>query len=175
MTKAKYTVVLKSLLDDEATALEINNALSAYPLYTPPKAYDLIPTRSEINKKILDHYKYREIAFETVGRFIDELKITMCEIMPRYNELFKTVETMAELPSPFDNVDVIEKFEQIREGSSNTEDNRKSNQKVEGSQSSESNSETTENAKTINSETPQGSLDITAADINNVKFANFRC
>ena len=86
--------------------------------------------------------------------------------------MFKTVETMAELPSPFDNVDVIEKFEQIREGSSNTEDNRKSHQMVEGSQSSETSSETTDNNKTVNSETPQGSLDITAADIDNIKYAD---
>lgn len=111
---AKYTVVLCELLKDQRTKTAIDNALSTYPLYEGKKNYDLIPTRAELNDKILKHYKYREIGFESVGRFVDELEITMCEIMPYYNELFKSVEIMADLENPFDNVDIVEKFEEIR-------------------------------------------------------------
>lgn len=121
MIHAKYTEVLKNLLDNPEAKAAIDKALSTYPLYKPEKVYDLVPDREELNTRLLNHYKYREIGFETVGRFLDELQITMSEIMPRYNELFKTVVTMAELPSPFDNVDVTETFSETRTETGGTE------------------------------------------------------
>ena len=154
---AKYSVTLGELMKDGNTASAINKALSTYPIYKGQKDYDLIPTREALNEKILNHYKYREIGFETVGRFLDELKITMCEIMPRYNESFKTVEIMAELPSPFDNVDVTETFEETR------------SERAEGESTSTGNatgtatSTATANGSSVNtrkfSDTPQNRVD----------------
>lgn len=115
-----HTVRLVNLMELPQTKTAIDKALSTYPLYNPVKTYDLIPTREELNTRLLNHYKYYEIGAETIGRFLDELKITMCEIMPYYNELFKTVEIMAELPNPFDNVDVVETIEETRTGRSTT-------------------------------------------------------
>lgn len=147
---AQYTVVLRSLMENPQTKTELEKALSTYPLYNGKKEYDLIPTRKALNEKILNHYKYREIGFETVGRFLDELKITMCEIMPYYNELFKSVEIMANLENPFDNVDVTETFEETRtentssEGSTTSESNATGSQTTTGTQTSESNATHTE-------------------------------
>ena len=174
MIRAKYTVVLKSLLDDETTKAEIDRALSTYPLYQPDKLYDLIPNRSEVNKKILNHYKYREIGFETVGRFIDELEITMNEIMPRYNELFKTVVTMAELPSPFDNVDVVETYTETKTGettgTSSSEGESKNN--TVASDTSNMQSNTNADSKSVKSTTPQNELDVPAKDIDSIGYAD---
>lgn len=172
MIKAKYTIVLKTLLDDPRSREAINTALSSYPLFKPEKAYDLIPERAALNEKLLNHYKYREIGFETVGRFLDELKITMGEIMPRYNELFKTVATMAELPNPFDNVDVTETFEQDRTSHEATEGS--TNSKTTGTASD---STTTENnveskSKQIKSSTPQNEITIPAEGIDSVGYAD---
>lgn len=166
MIYARYTIVLKTLLDDPAAKEKIEKALSEYPLYKPDKEYDLVPDRAALNKRLLDHYKYREIGFESVGRFLDELKITMGEIMPRYNELFKTVVTMAELPSPFDNVDVVETFEEDRTDKTTRE-----------SSSSATDSTTTENNVTsdnkhVQSQTGQGQLNIAAKNIDNVPYAD---
>ena len=78
---AKYTVVLNRLLADPATKERIDQALSTYPLYEKKSKQEYIPayipTREELNAKILRHYKYREIGFETVGRFnaISEAKL----------------------------------------------------------------------------------------------------
>lgn len=132
---ARYTEFLRDLMLNEQTRNALNRALSTYPLYAPSKTYDLIPTREALNQKLLNHYKYHEIGFETVGRFLDELEITMCEIMPHYNELFKTVEIMAELPNPFDNVDVTETFEQTQTNTVNTEGTTTNTQTGEGSSS----------------------------------------
>lgn len=167
---ARYTVVLRDIMTSESSKEALAAALSRYPLYSNPKSFDLIPTRGQLNTKLLNHYKYREIGFETVGRFLDELDITMCEIMPRYNELFKTIVTMAELPNPFDNVDVTETYEEQRTHSS--ESTGSSNSSQTGSGHSTDAAESTANGKHIESDTPQNSLSIGADGINDVDYAS---
>ena len=181
---AKYTIVLKNLLEDPAAKAAIDKALSFYPLYKAPegKQYDLIPDREALNKRLLNHYKYREIGFDTVGRFLDELQITMDEIMPRYNELLKTVVTMAELPSPFDNVDVVETFEEERTDSSTTDSGSKTTTTTTGTGETETASTaedttTTNNTaasdnKHVQSQTPQGQINIPAKNIDSVTYAD---
>ena len=46
--------------------------------------------RGELEKKIIEHYYFRQINFETVGRFKFYLNVRLREIMPRYNKLYKT-------------------------------------------------------------------------------------
>lgn len=171
---ARYTEVLRNLMMDERAKACIDQALSTYPLYTPKTLIDLIPTREELNTKLLNHYKYREIGFETIGRFVDELEITMCEIMPRYNELFKTVEIMAELPSPFDNVDVTETFEQ--ETSANSRSNGSNSQTSSNTNTNKGISKATlgnkANSKQLDSDTPQDELAIATDDIDSVSYAS---
>ena len=169
---AQMSVKLASLLNDEQTKNAINKALSTYPLYAPKKDYDLIPTREELNDRILKHYKRREIGSETVGRFLEDLESTMCEIMPYYNELFKTVAIMADLDNPFENVDVTETFEETRsettettgsttgEHGTTTTANATSVVEGEGTTNSESTTNgSTEETKTRKfSDTPQNSV-----------------
>lgn len=170
MIKAQYTVVLKTLLDDEFTKAKIIDALSDYPLYKSDNELvkDLIPTRDILNQKLLNHYKYHEIGFETAGRFIDELNITMNEIMPYYNQMFNTVEIMAELPSPFDNVDVIEKYTETKQGTVSGE----SKNNTVASDSSNMTSNTNSDAKSVKSTTPQNELSVPAKDIDKVSYAD---
>lgn len=182
MIKAKYTVVLHTLMNDPNLKEQLDRALSAYPLYTAPKVYDLIPTREELNQKLLNHYKYHEIGFETIGRFLDELRITMGEIMPKYNELFKTIVTMAELPNPFDNVDIEETFEEQKTNTSTTDTTTEATttgtaqNTTETTGTAQDSTETTGTAsshnKHINSKTPQGKLSITAEQIDSIDYAD---
>lgn len=46
--------------------------------------------RGELEKKIIEHYFFRQIGFETVGRFKFNLNVRLREIMPRMNKLYKT-------------------------------------------------------------------------------------
>ena len=188
---ARYTTVLKDLMDNSETSKALEKALSTYPLYEPTTK-SIIPERSELNQRLLNAYKYREIGFETVGRFLDELEITMNEIMPYYNEMYKTIEIMAELENPFDNVDFIETYSETRNGTETDEKNatttneasRTSNDEGEittsntanNTTSTTDNSTTTSNvnntSKNVHSETPQNSLTITAENINSVDYAD---
>ena len=89
---AQYTIVLYDLLNNPEAKAKIDEALSKYPLYEKKSIEEFkpsyIPTREQLNQKILNHYKYREIGQETFGMFLDKLQITMEEIMPFYNEMF---------------------------------------------------------------------------------------
>ena len=170
---ARYTEVLGDLMKNEHTAAALNKALSTYPLYQGKKVYDLIPTREELNKKLLNHYKQREIGFDTVGRFLDELEITMCEIMPLYNERLKSIEIMADIPNPFDNVDITETIEIERSDTSSSQgsgttsstttakDTTSNTSSAENSSTStgESSQETTGNNTSTNSSTNQQTTD----------------
>lgn len=163
---ARYTEYLRDLLNNPEAKEAIDKALSTYPLYQGKKLYDMIPSREELNKKLLNHYKYREIGFETPGRFIDELEITMNEIMPYYNEMYKTIEIMADLENPFDNVDVTETFEQTRSDTSETEGTT-SNSNTSNNTSSSTSQQSTESTST-SSETS----DIDADETNKRKYSD---
>lgn len=183
---AKYTIHLKTLLADPEAKAMIDEALSKYPLYTTKSTNEavvsLIPTREQLNKKLIDAYKYREIGFETPARFIEELEIAMCEIMPYYNQQLKTVEIMNELESPFDNVDFVETYKETRENTNEGESSMQSNAESSNESSSNTSATTkgnsittadnTDNSKNVNSETPQGVLNIGTKNIDNVDYAD---
>lgn len=165
---AKYTEVLDNLLRNEQTAPAIAEAMSKYPLYeTDPNkvneygtAYK-VPTRAELNNKILSYYRFREIGFETVGRFLFELETSLNEIMPYYNQLFYSADQDF---NPIYNVDYIR----------NTQRN-KSDTNI-GSQSSTTNSSatgtSTDNSKNVTSDTPQNQLSITNEQIDQLDYAS---
>lgn len=163
----KYTVVLKSLIDSPEVKPLLDKALSTYPLFIPVddeyiKA--MIPTREELNQKLLNHYKYREIGFETVGRFLDELQMVMEEIMPYYNQLYKSVQIMGLIEDPFGNVDVTETFEQ------ETTDNSSSTSSADSSTTATDTSTINSKTKSLHSTMPQGNIAV--EDIEGVSHAD---
>ena len=170
MIKAKYTIVLKTLLDDENVKPLIDKALSTYPMYIPKNEfeYNIIPSREELNNKLLNHYKYREIGFETIGRFIDELEISMNEIMPYYYQMLKTNDVINGLEDIFGNLDVEETYQETSRGNSSGETSGQSN--VQDSSTTETN--TNGYNKSVKSSTPQGQLDISNKGIDSLTYAD---
>lgn len=180
---AKYTTVLKDLLENEQTKPLIEKALSTYPLYAKKSKEEyipsIIPTREELNKKLLNAYKYREIGFETVGRFIDELEIAMNEIMPTYNQLLFSLDQDFNI---LFNVDYQRTTTSDRNGSNenkitgtdststNTTDSASNTSEV--SDSTTTNSNINNNSKSVHSSTPQSQLNISSSDIDSISYAD---
>lgn len=75
---AKYTVTIYELMQ---SGWDFN--LKNYPIWS--EQY-----RQTLNKKILDHYMFREIGFETPQMFNFYINRTLNEIMPYYNQLYET-------------------------------------------------------------------------------------
>lgn len=74
--------------------------------------------KKAFEQKVIDHFYFRQIGFETVGRFKHQLKSKVREIMPYYLQLYKSVEIMDKIEDPFGNVDITETFEQTSTGQS---------------------------------------------------------
>lgn len=160
----KYTEVLHDLLTNEVTNEAINKALSSYPMYEPvhQELYGYVPTRDELNKKILNHYRWYEIGSETVGRFLFNLEMTMNEIMPKYNQLYKSVDIMNGLDDIFGNLDVTESFEEETTGNSSA--SATSNSESNVNSTNETETDMTTSGRTVSSKTPQSQLQTKSID-----------
>nr|DAP77561.1 MAG TPA: Lower collar protein [Caudoviricetes sp.] len=172
MIQARYTEVLYNLLKNNRTKQLINEKMSTYPLYVSTSQHEygipnIIPTREELNNKILNYYKYREIGFETVGRFLDELEISLNEIMPKYNQLFYSADQDYNI---IYNVDYKRTID--RDLSGNTSSNNTSNTSSNSSDSTTTSANNTSWNKNVNSDTPQDQLSITNKQIDSVNYAN---
>lgn len=164
MMPARYTEILDNLLRHPQTKAWIETAMSDYPLYqTDPKrvkvygtAYS-VPTRTELNNKILNYYRFREIGQETIGRWLFELNTALNEIMPYYNQLFYSADQDF---NPIYNVDYKKSIIGSQNASSNTTST--------GTDSSSN----TEYTKGVNSRTPQDQLSISNTGIDSVSYAD---
>lgn len=134
---SKYTTTIRSIVE---TGYDLG--LKEYPIFD--EVY-----REVLNKKIIDHYYFREIGLETVALFKHFLNARMNEIMYNYNELYKMQKRIfdAGLDS---NVNLTETYEKVSDGES----------KAIASGTSDSISESTVSSKNKNlrQDTPQGKL-----------------
>lgn len=134
---SKYTTTIRSIVE---TGYDLG--LKDYPIFD--ESY-----REVLNKKIIDHYYFREIGLETVALFKHFLNTRMNEIMYNYNELYKMQKRIfdAGLDS---NVNLTETYEKVSDGES----------KAIASGTSDSTSESTVSSKNKNlrQDTPQGKL-----------------
>lgn len=165
---ARYTEVLDNLLNNTQAKAEIDEAMSTYPLYetdgTVVREYDTayaVPTRQELNDKILNHYRFREIGQETFGRWLFELETALNEIMPRYNQLFYSADQDY---NPIYNVDYKKTIDRNRKD--NTVGTQNSKTSTSGTDTNE------EYGKAINSKTPQNQLSISNTGIDSVDYAD---
>jgi hypothetical protein len=76
-----FTMRLGEVLDHVPTLWDDGD--DAYPIFD--EAY-----RATLNRKIIDHYFMYEIGHETIGQFKFALNRKMREIMPLYNQLYKS-------------------------------------------------------------------------------------
>lgn len=164
---ARYTEVLVNLINNPEAKAKIDQAMSTYPLYQKKSTEEYmpsyIPTREELNNAILNYYKYREIGFETFGRFLEELKTALEEIMPYYNQLFFSTDQDYDL---LYNVDYTRDITREKQNTGNSETT------TEASDTATTTSSLNNYSKNVNSQTPQGNLNITAQGINNVTYAD---
>ena len=129
---AQYTLTLKQLMENNVPLFNFN-----YPIFN--EEY-----RSILEDKFIRHFYFREIGFETIGRFLFELETKLNEIMPFYNKLYES--TLLEF-DPLLNYQVKETYEKVNVG--NTQGNANSN--TTGSQNEKTNQ--------LFSDTPQGRVD----------------
>lgn len=167
---SKYTTELRYLIENN-----FDIGLKDYPIFD--ENY-----REPLNRKIINHYYFREIGFETAELFKRYLNNTMNEIMPYYNQLFKS--ELLEF-NPFYNVDktvtadknnnsvsdfvgnISGKNTQTADTENTQTNNGKQQTTTAATSTGESvgNSTTTNKNKKVSSDTPQGFLSINSIEI----------
>lgn len=75
---AKYTVELRDIVESGLKIFNFN-----YEFFDEAK-------KPDFEQKFIDHFFFREIGTETVGRFQHYLKVKCQEVLPYYNVLFQT-------------------------------------------------------------------------------------
>lgn len=107
--------------------------------------------KEKFQQKILDHYWFRQIGQETVGRFLHYFRTRMREIMPYYVQVYEFDAKFRNIEDPLESYNLVETFQQIASGSG----------RVTGRNSSESSAQSTGNNNTVNafSDTPQGRIE----------------
>ena len=127
---AKYTVALRSIVEQteddnsfDPLVGEYRQAtydmlgLSDYPIFEP--AY-----RTGLNDKIIDNFYFREIGQETVAQFRWYMRKTLNNIMPYYNQLYKSELLEIDPLKDYERV-FSEKWHENREGSETNNDSLK--------------------------------------------------
>ena len=166
---SKYTTELRYLIENN-----FDIGLKDYPIFD--ENY-----RESLNQKIINHYYFREIGMETAELFKRYLNNTMREIMPYYNQLYKS--ELLEF-NPFYNVDktvtadknnnsvsdfvgnISGKNTQTADTENTQTNNGKQQTTTAATSTGESvgNSTTTNKNKNVSSDTPQGFLSIKSID-----------
>lgn len=103
---SNYTIELGELI---RSGFDIG--LKNYPLYDEKH-------REELNRKIINHYFLREIGLETPHLFSLKLNQKMEEIMPYYNQVYKSQDVEF---NPLYNIEIIETFEEKGEKTGSSE------------------------------------------------------
>ncbi|MDF2606588.1 MAG: hypothetical protein K0S34_778 [Bacillales bacterium] len=166
---SKYTTELRYIFENEKLfppiegSLSLTNILQKYPLenetFIDPKRKDSKTRREVLNDKIVEHYYFREIGFETVPRFLFCLQRKLNEIMPLYNQMYESVD----LPiNPLENTDMTETFEHTIDDNSTTT----------STGDSTSGGENTTTIENLNVESDTPATELTETDIKSNLYAS---
>lgn len=153
-TNTGVTVELRELVENGVNLWDFE-----YPSYYKDQA------KLDFEKKVIDHYYFRQIGQETTGRFLHYFRARIREIMPYYIQLYESEALMKGIEDPFESYNLTETFTEQRSGSG-TVNTQQSNESTTESDSESTGSETSDTTRTDNnvmkrSDTPQGSIDNT--------------
>lgn len=106
----RLTVELRDIVDNGENSVDLWNF-----------EYDSFYTgeaKKEFERKVIDHYYFRQIGSETVGRFLHQFRTKVRELAPYYKKLYELEAKLLEAGDPFQSYDLTETFEQTSEGQS---------------------------------------------------------
>ena len=156
---SKLTVELRELIENGIDLWDFD-----YPSYYEGEV------KRAFERKVIDHYYFRQIGQETPARFLHMFRTRIREIMPYYIQRYKSVEIMDKIDDPFESYNLTETYEQERVGSgeasvtTSTETSSSSNTSATASSETENDKGITINKQDIIektkrfSNTPQGSI-----------------
>lgn len=114
--------------------------------------------KKAFEQKILDHYRFRQIGQETVGRWLHYFRTRIREIMPYYVQLYEFEAKWFNVDDPLESYNLVETFEEDTSGSGTVTSSGSSENSSESSGTSSSTKTGTVDHERKFSDTPQGSI-----------------
>ena len=114
--------------------------------------------KDSFQQKIIDHYRFRQIGQETVGRWLHYFRSRIREIMPYYVQLYEFEAKWYNIDDPLESYNLTETFEQDTHNTGRSSGTNTDSSTSETSGSSEGDSRTTGSLVRKFSNTPQGSI-----------------
>lgn len=132
VVNTKVTMTLDELLDTyTGNMVENSNNPEKYSdviwNFTCPWYYTGA-NQTAFQNKVLDHFRFRQIGFETPGRFIFEFQKKFKEIMPYYIKMYHSVEMMDAIEDPLENYSMIEESSSTESSSASGTDAKTHNE-----------------------------------------------
>ena len=180
---ARYTTELRDIVKSGLKLFDFE-----YVFYDPTK-------KTDFEQQFIDHFLFREIGVETVGRFQHYLKVKCNEVLPFYNEMLKAAQLEYDVLNNYDMTETFEKTnsntraltENIdQEGSANSASNKANtlesetnhtentdvtrNEQIDETGNLDNTSTTTIDGRKVGSDTPNGLLSM--ADIKGNVYAS---
>lgn len=120
--------------------------------------------KEAFQQKVIDHYRFRQIGQETVGRWLHFFRTRIREIMPYYVQLYEFDAKFRNIDDPLESYNLVEEFKQNTSG----------NGKIIGSSTSSNNATTNGENTSLSkfSDTPQNSVDNIDNYLTNATKAN---
>lgn len=143
---SKVTVELRDIVESGVDLWDFE-----YPSYYKDEE------KKAFEQKVIDHYYFRQIGQETVGRFKHYLRTRMREIMPYYIQRYKSCELLENQEDPLESYHLTETFEQTHADSSEASTTGKGTKTTDGESARAGTSSNDVTRRFSN--TPQGSLD----------------
>lgn len=129
---SKVTLELRDLVENGVKIWDFD-----YPSYYKGEQ------KKAFEQKVIDHYLFRQIGQETVGRFLHYFRSKIHEIMPYYIQLYESVDLYKSIEDPLESYNLTEEYTRDTSNTGKT--------KSSGS--------TTDKREERFSNTPQGSID----------------
>lgn len=166
---SRTTIELRDIVDNGENSIDIWNF--DYPSFYKDEA------KKAFEQKVIDHYYFREIGQETVGRWLHYFRSKIREIMPYYIQLYKSEEIMNAIEDPFATLDVTEEYTANNTDTTNYGKTNTITPNVKTTVTNNSTFTTESDSTNKFSDTPQGNIGnldthLTNATINNESSEN---
>ena len=76
--------------------------------------------KEKFQQKVIDHYRFRQIGQETVGRFLHYFRTRMREIMPYWVQVYELDAKFRNIDDPLESYNLIEEFKGNNTGTTTT-------------------------------------------------------
>lgn len=137
----KVTLELREIIESGVDIWDFD-----YPSYYKGDA------KKEFERKVIDHYYFRQIGQETVGRFLHYFRAKVREIMPYYIQRYESVDLFKSIDDPLRSYELTEEYER------DTSNTGRSSSSGTSSNEGTSRENVSTDRERRHSDTPQGSI-----------------